>query len=110
MLICKPSPDSNNNIIPKSRSPYYYLIIFRLLCKIVCFVRYLLCFAAFSFIALYKSSRVHIPNGPASSLKLTPCQPSSCCVYFSKQGGLNSVKGEEGASSFICHDQGSVNF
>ena len=101
---------TNINIIPKSRTPYYYLIIFRLLCKIVCFVRYLLYFDAFSLFALYLSSRVQIPNRPASNFKLTLCQPSSCVVYFSKQGGLNSVKGEEGASSFICHDQGAVNF
>ena len=77
--------------------------------QIVCFVHYLLYFAAFPLTTLYKRSRFQIPNGPASSLKLTLRQPSSCWVYFSKQGGLNSVKGKEGASSFICHDQGAVN-
>ena len=66
-------------------------------------------FAAFSLTALYKRSQVQIPNGPASNLKLTLCQPSSCMVYFSKHGDLNSVKGEERASSFIFHDQGVVN-
>ena len=101
--------NTNINFIPKSRNPYFYLISVRLLCKIVCFVRYLLCFSAFSLIALYKRSRIQIHNGPASNLKLTLCQPSSYWVYLSKQGGLNSVKREEGALSFICHDQGAVN-
>ena len=92
------------------RDPYFYLIIVRLLCKLVCFVHYLLCFAAYSLIALYKRSRVQIPYGPGSNFELTLCQPSCCWVYFSKQGGFNSVKSEKGASLFICHDQGTVSF
>ena len=87
------------NFIPKLRNPYFYLIV-RLVCKIVCFVRYLLCFAAFSLIDLYKRSRVQIPNGPASNLKLTLCQPDSCLVYFSKQGGLNSTMAQMAHFSF----------
>ena len=67
---------------------------------------YLFCTLLALFCCLFSNCLVLKIAGSASNLKLTLCQPSSCWVYFSKHGGLNSVKGEEGATSFICHDEG----
>ena len=70
-----------------------------------------LVFCLFSNYLVLKDRGFKFPTDQIAT-KNSVCQPVSCLVYFSKRrgGGVKFGKSEEGASSFVCHDQGAVNF